>query len=120
MKKYKYIFKNLLYFFGILLAYLLIFTTLNYLNLISYKTLCIISFIFTIILFFLNGFTIALKAKNKGYISGLIIGLITITIFLILAFILKTNPKVNSLIYFLILILSSTFGGMIGINYKKN
>ena len=119
MEKIKKYFKPIIYFYAILLSYLIIITTLNYFNLIEYKTVSIISFIATIILFVMIGFMIALKSDKKGYINGLIIGGFNIVLFLFLALILGTHPKINIGIYFLILLLSSTIGGMFGINYKN-
>ena len=119
MDKINKYFKPLIYFYIILFSYLIIITILNYFNLICYKTLSIISFIVTIALFILLGFMAALKSNKKGYINGLIIGGFNIVLFLFLAFILGTHPKINVGIYFLILLLSSTIGGMFGINYKN-
>lgn len=119
MDKINKYFKPLIYFYIILFSYLIIITILNYFNLIGYKTLSIISFIVTIALFILLGFMAALKSNKKGYINGLIIGGFNIVLFLFLAFILGAHPKINVGIYFLILLLSSTIGGMFGINYKN-
>ena len=119
MNKFKKYLKPILYFYTIFLIYLIIITTLNYFNIVNYKTLSLISFIMIILLFLLLGFITALKSDKKGYINGLIIGAFNIVLFLFLAFILGTHPKFNIGIYFLILILSSTIGGMFGINYKN-
>lgn len=116
MKKYL---RPIVYFYSILSIYLIIITTLNYFNLINYKTMSLISFIAMILLFLFVGFDAALKSNKKGYINGLIIGAFNIILFLFLAFILGTHPKLNIGIYFLILLLSSTIGGMFGINYKN-
>ena len=119
MVKIKKFIKPIIYFYSILLIYLIVVTTLNYFNLVSYKTISIINFIFTILLFMFMGFITAYRSKSKGYINGLIIGGFNIILFLFLAFILGSNPKPNIGIYLLILLLSSTIGGMFGINYKK-
>ena len=119
MEKIKKYIKPIIYFYMILLTYLVIITTLNYFNVIGYKTVSLISFIVTIILFIAIGFMTALKSDKKGYINGLVIGGFNIVLFLFLAFILGAHPKLNIGIYFLILLLSSTIGGMFGINYKN-
>ncbi len=114
----KYI-KPIIYFYITLLSYLVIITTLNYFDIISYKAISLISFIAVILLFMMIGFMAAFKSDKKGYINGLIIGGFNIILFLFLAFILNAYPKLDVGIYFLILILSSTIGGMFGINYKN-
>lgn len=119
MEKIKKYFKPILYFYVILLSYLIIITTLNYFNLVSYKTISVISFIVVILLFMFIGFRVASKSDKKGYINGLIIGGFSIILFLFIAIILGETPKITSGIYFLILLLSSTIGGMFGINYKN-
>lgn len=119
MVKIKKYIKPIIYFYITLLSYLVIITTLNYFNIINYKTVSLISFIVVILLFMMVGFLSALKSNKKGYVNGLIIGGFNIILFLFLAFILGSNPKLNVLIYFLILLLSSTIGGMFGINYKN-
>lgn len=120
MKKYKNILINIGYFFASLIVYLIFITTLAYFEIISYKTVSILSFIFMILLFMINGFTIGKKSKKRGYLSGLTIGIINILLILILALIFKSVPELKSLIYFVTLTLSSTLGGMFGINFKKN
>ncbi len=119
MEKIKRYIKPIIYFYVTLLSYLIVITILNYFNVISYKSVSLISFIVIILLFMMVGFMAALKSNKKGYINGLIIGGFNIVLFLFLAFILGTHPKLNILIYFLILLLSSTIGGMFGINYKN-
>lgn len=119
MNKYKNILLSGAYFLLSLIIYLLIITTLAYFNVISYKTISIISFIYIISIFMINGFLIGMKSDKKGYLSGLITGTFNIILILILALVFRSFPNIKSLIYFLILLLSSTFGGMLGINYKK-
>lgn len=118
MGKIKNYLRGIVYFYILLIIYLIIITTLNYFNVFSYQTISIINFISMIILFMVIGFSIAIKSQKKGYINGLIIGGFNIVLFLFLAFILGDAPKLTAGIYFLILLLSSTIGGMFGINYK--
>lgn len=119
MDKLKKYIKPIIYFYASLLIYLIIITTLNYFNIISPKVVSLISFIMIILLFLGIGFMVALRSAKKGYINGLIIGGFNIVLFLFLALILGAHPKLNVGIYFLILLLSSTIGGMFGINYKN-
>ena len=119
MKKYKNILTSIGWFFGSLLIYLIIITTLAHFNLISYKTVSVLSFIFMCLLFMYNGFSLGKKSIKRGFLSGLMIGTINIILVLLLAIILRSIPGFKSLIYFAVLLLSSTLGGMFGINFKK-
>lgn len=120
MKKYKNILILLGEFLSAIIIYLLIITLFATFNLISYKTVSILSLIFMILLFAFTGFKIGKRSEKRGYLSGLIIGLINIILILILALLFRSFPSLKSLIYFSILLLSSTLGGMFGINKKKD
>lgn len=119
MNKIRPILKTIALFFLLMLSYLIIITTFTYFNVMSYKIINIISFIFIVLLFMSGGFYLATKSNKKGYISGLIIGIINITLLFIISLLLKCNINTNIILYFLILLLSSTMGGMFGINYNS-
>lgn len=118
MNKYN-ILKNIALFFLCILVYLVIVTTFNYFEIMSPKVISIISFIFITILFMASGFYLANKSENKGYLSGLIIGGINMGLLFIISLILQCEIKTSILLYFLILILASTMGGMFGINFNN-
>ncbi len=118
MKRTTVYFRGVMYFYSILIIFLLVATAFNYFNIISYKTLSTMSFIFMILLFIFMGFFIAKNSERNGYVNGLIIGFINIILLLILSLLLGENPKLSIGIYFLILLLSSTIGGMFGINFR--
>jgi putative membrane protein (TIGR04086 family) len=67
----------------------------------------------------MSGFFIAKNSNRNGYVNGLIIGAINIVLLLLLSLILGETPKLSIGIYFLILLLSSTIGGMFGINFSR-
>ncbi len=119
MNKKMIILKNIALFFLILLIFLIISTTLSYFNIVSYNIINIISFIFIIILFMYCGYYMALRNNSKGYLNGLLIGGINICLLFIISLILKCNIEINIILYFLILLLSSTMGGMFGININN-
>ena len=119
MSTIKIYFKPIIYFYVTLFSYLIIITSLNYFNIISYKSVSIISFIVTILLYMMIGFMEALVGNKKGYICGIIIGGINVLLFLLLSFILRVPIKINIILYLFILLISSTIGGMFGINYKS-
>lgn len=77
-------------------------------------------FIFNGIAFFILGFKNGLRSKDKGFLAGIKVGLILLIIlFIVNIFLSQKMVSLALLIYYLVLILSSTLGGMLGINKKK-
>lgn len=70
-------------------------------------------------LFFILGFKRGKKVSSKGLVNGIKVGLIMVLIFYILK-LLFINSRIfdASLIYYLVLILCSGFGGALGVNKK--
>lgn len=71
-------------------------------------------------MFFIYGKKIGGKAKEKGYIAGIKMSLCML-VFLILIKIIMVRQvfHVTTIVYYLILILIGTFGGMVGKSKKK-
>ncbi len=119
MKNYKNILK-ILYKFGLsLLVYLLVITLLAHINFLGYKIVSVLSLIYMCVMFLLSGIRAGKISDKKGYLSGGVIGGILIILMTILALIFRSKLSLSSLLYFLILLICSILGGMIGIN-KKN
>ena len=118
MPNYKYILKGFLYFIVSLLIILILTSTLNYLDVIGYKTVYIISFIVLIIASLFSGYYLAKHKKKKGYLIGALMGTINI-FFLIILSLIFSKISLISLLYYFILMLSSITGGIFGINHKK-
>ena len=115
---FKNLIMSLLYFFGIVLISLFIYSVLVYFNIISGKISTIIMFLIPIISSFVCSFRLGIRSNKKGYIEGIKLGSIIIIIFLVISLIFSSfNYK--SLIYYLIIILSNTLGSMFGISQKK-
>ncbi len=71
--------------------------------------------ILNVLLFILFGFKSGNRSVKKGYITGFLTGFILLLfLYLINILFLKGEFNINQFIYYLILILSSTFGGMLG------
>lgn len=114
----KYLKKLYIYFIfiGIIFISTIVLSLFNLFG-ISKSITNILSIIIMIITFIIMGFLKGKSSANKGYFQGLKIGSIFI---LILFFISFFNFSFKSLLYYLILLLSSVFGAMIGINKKSN
>ena len=106
-------------FFIIFLVYLIIVTTLFYFEILHYKTISIINYVFMIILFFFLGIKIRLLERKKGFFNGFIISSIIVILFVLISLILS-KLTFSSLIYYLSLIISSMIGGIIRANKKTS
>lgn len=115
--------KNLLKYLGYYTLFLitLVFIT-SLLNLIGVNSTItnFLIFIFNISLFFIFGLKNGKKAINKGYLAGLKVGgLFLLVLIIISLFTSKNIFSLSTFIYYLVLMLASTFGGSLGINKKS-
>lgn len=62
----------------------------------------------------------AKKIGDKGYAVGLIIGLIVFAVITILSLIFGNGFSLNTLFHFIIIILSSLVGGILGVNSNNH
>ena len=115
----KKIINKLLYFIGITCIATFIITILNYFNILNDNTINILKILIPIIIISISSFQLGKTATKKGYIEGIKFGLIIISIFIIITIILK-EISIKSIIYYLILLLTSTLSSMLGINQKKS
>ena len=93
---------------------------LNYFDILNnsfYKALLII---FSIISVFAGSYFLGNNSNNKGYLNGIIFGIVIILVFILLSFIFTNTLSASSIIYYLILIINSSIAGVIGINKSKN
>lgn len=114
----KKILNALLTFFIIIIVGTLFLTLFNYFNILSPKIISILKLIIPLSAIFTSSYRLGKQSEKKGYIEGLKLGSIIIIIFLTLILLLDQFTT-KSLIYYLILILTSILSSMIGINRKK-
>jgi len=111
--------KSIIYTISIILISTIILTVFNYFNIINGITLKIITLIIPLLGISIGSFILGKASNQKGYIEGLKYGVIWILVLLITNLIIK-NFILTSLIYYLIIIIISSFAGVLGINRKKN
>ena len=110
-------YKNILYFIGIYFLYVMVLTILNYLfNNINFT---LINYIFNSVFFLIFGIKIGKKTVSRAYLNGLKCGLIISLILFLINIILIKNISTYTVIYYILIIISTTIGSMIGINIKK-
>lgn len=103
-----------------ILVTLLFMTTLYYFNLLGSKVFSITELLIPIIACFISGILVGKKANNKGWLAGLEMGMIYFIFFLLFAFLgLQHKFQLQNILFYLVMVFASTFGGMIGIGYKK-
>lgn len=109
---------------GISLAFLflstLLISTLYYFNIIGSNLFTIMELIIPLLSFLIGGIIIGRKSKNKGWLEGLKLGLILAILLLLISFLgFEMKFGVQTIIYYLIIVIITTFGSMIGINSQK-
>ncbi len=102
-----------------LVGSLLIALTVQFTN-ISTGTLRWTTFIFSILFVMTGGFIAGKRTSEKGWLIGLIVGIVYSVGVMLYQF-LAQDHWINDgqLVYFTIFILSSTIGGMLGVNTKS-
>ena len=68
---------------------------------------------------FIGGYFVGKQSEKKGYLEGIKIGLVFILIIALITIISK-KFEFSALIYYLLIVISSTLGAMIGIQRKKD
>jgi putative membrane protein (TIGR04086 family) len=91
---------------------------ISLLNLIGLKSYSFIPLIVMIITNLISGYIIGKKSIKKGYINGIALGLITTSLMFLLSLIFKNTYQINTVIYYLVIVVSTSIGSMFGI--QKN
>jgi len=120
MKYLKKLGFSFMYIISSILVITFVITLFNYFNIISDKIISIFNILIPIISLFIGGFYMGKHSNKKGYIEGLKLGLIFSLFLLIFNFLgLNNSFKLKYLLFYLIIIISSIFGSMIGISKRK-
>lgn len=109
-----------IYIISFLLGLTFISTLFNYINIFGNTFTNIVKVIIPVVSLFIGGFAIGKRVGKKGWLEGIKLSLIflfILTIFNYLA--LDMSFSLKTLIYYLILIISTTFGSMFGVNKYK-
>ena len=104
-----------------LLVLTLIVTIFNYIGLFNLSIVNIFSYITPFISLFIGGFIMGKNTVNKGWLEGIKFGLICIIIFTIFNYLaFDTFFNISNIILYVITLIASILGSIIGINFKKN
>ena len=119
MNYFKSLLKMLLINFLVIILGATVITLIYYLNFIPNSIYNTFKLIISILSLFFTTIAFSKKAINKGYLEGLKIGCLNIIIFIIITSLTKQGFSLRMTIYFIILLITSALGGMIGINQKE-
>ena len=99
----------------------LLITLFNYIGLIGLKIVTVFSYITPFIAMFVGSLLLGKTSNNKGWLEGIKYGLICVVIFFIFNYLaFDSGFNISNIILYIITLVSSVFGGMIGINLKKD
>ena len=99
-----------------ILVLTIIFSLINLFNVSIFPLLYLL---LTIAIFFIYGYMIADVSMERGYTKGLLCGTLYSAIFFLLSLIFKTGLSLYMVIFYLLIIISSSLGAMAS-NLKKN
>ena len=103
---------------GLILILAFFLNILNYFDILSINVYKMLLMLFSIFSITTGSYYLGNKSDNKGYLNGLIYGIIIVLLFLFLSIISSNSLNSSSFIYYLIIIISSLVAGTIGINKK--
>ena len=110
----------LLYIITLMLILTFIGTLFNYIGLFNNTTINIVKIIIPILSMFIGGFIIGKNQRKKGWLEGLKLSAVFLTILTLFNILgLDQTFSIKSLLYYLILIISTILGSIIGVNQFK-
>lgn len=110
--------KCFLWGLGLFIGLSVIVTVFNYFNVINGVFLKIVFLFIPLFSVFVGSFKLGKVSKSKGFIEGIKYGVIWSLLFVLIGLCMK-SLGITSVVYFVILILVSVFGSILGINKKK-
>ena len=111
---------SFLYSFGFLIISVFVLTLFNYFDIVNGGLFTFFSIFISCFSIFLGSFILSKRGVNKGWLEGIKFGIIYILfISLLNIFVFHFKFSLKYILFLLILLVSSIFGGMVGINFKK-
>lgn len=102
-------------------VFILIFSVFMYFSQMGYEYATVFATVSLAAGTFVSSFYAAKKIGKRGFLTGIIIGGITfLVITLISLFVDKGSITINTLFHFIIILLSSLIGGIMGVNKAAN
>ena len=118
MRYLKNLIRTLGYISIIVIISTFILTLFSYFNIFNDNIIKIIKFIIPVISVLIGGIIISKRTNKKGIVEGTRLGIIIDIIFIFLSIILS-NFKTESIIFYIIILISSIFGCLLGVQKKR-
>lgn len=107
------------YFLLVVAVFAIILTIFNYYDIVTNKLFKVIKVLIPSLALFIGGYKVGNNANKKGYIEGIKLSLIVIVILFMFSYLgFNASFNISLILYYIILIISSMLGAMIGINKK--
>lgn len=107
------------YFLLVVAVFAIILTIFNYYDIVTNKLFKVIKVLIPSLALFIGGYKVGNNANKKGYIEGIKLSLIVIAILFMFSYLgFNASFNISLILYYIILIISSMLGAMIGINKK--
>ena len=119
MNHLKKIIMSLFFAFISIIILTFLFTVLNYFDIIENRFMNISKIIIPLFSLGVGGFILGKNSVKNGWLEGIKLGLIVILLIIIGNLVFKQSLNLKDLIFYLLLLFSSIFGSMFGINIKK-
>lgn len=107
------------YFLLVVAVFAIILTIFNYYDIVTNKLFKVIKVLIPSLALFIGGYKVGNNANKKGYIEGIKLSLIVIILLFMFSYLgFNASFSISLILYYIILIISSMLGAMIGINKK--
>lgn len=107
------------YFLLVVAVFAIILTIFNYYDIVTNKLFKVIKVLIPSLALFIGGYKVGNNANKKGYIEGIKLSLIVIVLLFMFSYLgFNASFSISLILYYIILIISSMLGAMIGINKK--
>lgn len=104
----------------LILGLTLLLTIFNYFNIINNNITNALKLIIPIISIIIGSYKLGKRSNQKGYLEGIKFGSVFLILTIIFNLIVKSNFEWKNIIFYIIIILSSMIGAMIGIQKNKD
>lgn len=113
--------KSILYIFISIMLFSIIIGTFSYFNILNNSLVKVFEIIAIIVSMFIGGIYLGKNSNKKGFLEGIKIGLIMIAILFLFNFLGFGNMiSLSNVVYYIIILISSILGSIIGINKKSS
>lgn len=120
MVKFKILLRNIIPAVLFLLISTIILSFFSYFNILNGNIINILQLLISFISIMIGSYKQGISSVKYGYFEGMKVGGCFVLIFILINLLFIRLFNIKNLIYYLLILILSSFGGMIGISRKKN